>query len=102
MGDGDGKHGHIFSLDVIYVCCAAISLFRRGQLFATLWNAARQVSLSMEFFRQEYWSGWSCSPPGDLPDPVIKPASPLSPALAGGFFTTTATWEAQTLINACF
>ena len=34
-------------------------------------------------------------PPGDLPDPGIKPAFPVSPALAGGFFTTNATWEAQ-------
>jgi len=42
----------------------------------------------MEFSRQEYWSGLLCPPPGDLPDPGIKPMSPASPALAGGFFTT--------------
>ena len=47
----------------------------------------------MEFSRQEYWSGLPCTPPGDLPDPVIEPASLVSPALAGGFFTTSATWE---------
>ena len=35
-----------------------------------------------------------CPPPGDLPDLGIKPASLRSPALAGGFFTTSATWEA--------
>ena len=92
-GAGDGKLGHIFSLDVTFVCCAVISLFSRGQLFATLWNAARQVSLSMELFRQEYWSGGPYSPPGDLPDPVIEPASLMSPALAGGFFTTSTTKE---------
>ena len=37
-----------------------------------------------------------CPPPADLPDPGIKPASLTSPALAGGFFTTSATWEAMT------
>ena len=44
-------------------------------------------------FRQEYWSGLPCPPPGDLPNPGIKPTSPMSPALAGSFFTTSATWE---------
>ena len=48
----------------------------------------------MEFPRQEYWSGLLFPPPGDLPDPGIEPVSPLYLALAGGFFTTTATWEA--------
>ena len=52
------------------------------------------VSLSMEFSRQEYWSGLPCPPPGDLPDLVMEPTSLMSPALAGGFFTTSATWEA--------
>ena len=42
----------------------------------------------MKFSRQEYWSGWPFPPPGDLSYPGIKPASPMSPALAGGFFTT--------------
>ena len=37
---------------------------------------------------QEYWSGLPFPPPGDLPDPGIEPASSVSPALAGGFFTT--------------
>ena len=46
------------------------------------------------FSRQEYWRGLPCPPPGDLPNPEITPASLTSPALAGGFFTTTATWEA--------
>ena len=42
----------------------------------------------MGFPRPEYWSGQTCPPPGDLPDPGIKPGSPVSPALAGRFFTT--------------
>ena len=45
----------------------------------------------MGFPRQEYWNGLSFPTPGGLPDPGIKPKSPVSPALAGGFFTT---WEA--------
>ena len=49
----------------------------------------------MGFSRQEYRSGLLSSPPGDLLDPGIEP-EPLtsSPALAGGFFTTSVTWEA--------
>ena len=46
-----------------------------------------------------YWSGLPFPPPGDLPDPGIKPSSLLSPALAGGFFTTSATWEAKILLG---
>ena len=49
------------------------------------WTVALQVLLSMEFLRQEYWSGLPFPPPRDLPDPGIKP---VSPALAGEFFTT--------------
>ena len=48
----------------------------------------------MGFPRQEYWSGLSFPSPGDLPDPGIEPVSLMSPALAGGFFTTSTTWEA--------
>ena len=40
------------------------------------WTVASQTPLSMEFFRQEYWSGLPCPPPGDLPDPGTKPESP--------------------------
>ena len=46
-------------------------------------------------FRQEFWSELLNPPPEDLPDPGIKPLSLTSPALAGGFFTTSATWEAH-------
>ena len=47
-----------------------------------------QALLSMRFSRQEYWSGLLFLPPGDLPDPGIEPVPPVSPALAGGFFST--------------
>ena len=52
---------------------------------ATPWTIAHQAPLSMEFFKQEYWSRLSFPTPGDLPNPGIKSASP---ALAGGFFTS--------------
>ena len=48
----------------------------------------------MEFSRQKYWSGLPCPPPGDLRDPRIEPGPLVSPAVAGRFFTTAATWEA--------
>ena len=43
---------------------------------ASSWTTARQAPLSMVFFRQEYWSGLPCPPPGDLPHPGMKPKSP--------------------------
>ena len=52
----------------------------------------------MEFSRQDYWSELPWPPPGAFPDPGIEPTSLTSPALAGGFFTTSATWEALTKI----
>ena len=58
-----------------------LSCFSRVPLFMTPWTVAHQASLSMEFSRQEYWSGLPFPPPGDLPDPGIKPMSPASPAL---------------------
>ena len=52
---------------------------------ATPWTAAHKAPLSMKFSRQEYWSRLPFPSPGDLPNPWIKP---MSPALAGRFFTT--------------
>ena len=51
-------------------------------------TVAPQAPLSMEFSRQEYWSGLPFRSPGDLPSPRIKPASPKSSALANGLFIT--------------
>ena len=64
------------------------------QLFAVPWTETHQVLLPMEFFRQEYLGRVPSPPPGDLPDPGIEPTSLASPALADGFFTTSATQEA--------
>ena len=77
-----------------------LSHFSRVRLFATPWTVARQAPLCpWDFPRQEYWSGLPYPTPGDLPDPGIDPMSLsskslLSTALAGGLFTTSATWEA--------
>ena len=67
-----------------------LSHFSRVRLFVTPWTVAHQAPLSVGFSRQECWSGLPFSSPGDLPEPRIKP---MSPALAGGFFTTSVTWE---------
>ena len=56
--------------------------------FVTPWTAACQAPLSVGFSRQEYWSGLPFPSPGNLPDPGIEPSSPVSPSLAGRFFTT--------------
>ena len=55
-------------------------------LFVNPRTVACQALLSMEFSRQEYWSGLLFPSPGDLSNPRIKPVPPASPALAGGFF----------------
>ena len=55
---------------------------------ATPWAVACQSPLCMEFSGQEYWSGLPFPPPGNLPDPGIKPKSLVSPALTGGFLNT--------------
>ena len=58
---------------------------------------ACQAPLSMEFSRQEYWSRLPFPSPGHLPDLGIEPESLVSPALEGGFFITSTTWEAPAL-----
>ena len=80
-----GKDGH-----PIMLTCA-----RARQIASVISDALRPHGPSVGFSREEYWSGLLCPPPGDLPDSGIKPESPLSPALAGGRFITSATWEAQ-------
>ena len=66
-------------------------LFSHVQLSVILWTVAHQASLSIGFPSQEYWNGLPYPSPGDLPNPGIEP---MSPALAGGFFTTSAAWKA--------
>ena len=77
--------------------CACLSRLSHVRLFATPWTVAHQALLSTGFSRQEYWSELPALLQGNLPDPGIKPALLMSPALAGGFFPTSATWEARIL-----
>ena len=63
-------------------------------LFETPETVAHQTPLSMGFSRQEYWSGLAFPTPEDLLNPRIKPTSLVSPALAGGFFTTVPSGKA--------
>ena len=83
------------------MCACVPSHFRHVLLFETLWTVARQALLYIGLSRRECWNGLPylirlpCPPPGNLPDSGIEPASLMYPALAGRFFTTSATWEAH-------
>ena len=79
----------------MYMHACVQNCLSRVWLFVTLWTVTCQPLLSIGFSRQEYWSGLPCPPPGDLLDPGVEAASPVFPALAGGFFTAGATWEAM-------
>ena len=68
----------------------------------TPWTVALQAPLSVRFPRQEYWSGLPFPPPGNLPDPGIKPVSLVPPALAGGFFTTEPLGKPLGMYNVLF
>ena len=77
------------------MCCLVLICFSHAGLFVNLWTVAHQAPLSMGFYKQEYWSGLPFPSPGHRPNPGITPMSLTSPALAGGFFATSSTWEAQ-------
>ena len=77
-----------------------LSHFSPVLLYVTPWTIAHQAPLSMGFSRQEYWSGLPSPSPGNLPNPGIEPTSLMSPALAGRFFTTRATWEDHNISRA--
>ena len=57
-------------------------MFSHVPFFVSPWIVAHQAPLSMGFFRQDYWSGLPCPPPGDLPNPGIKSTYLMSFALA--------------------
>ena len=77
--------------DLLLWNISEVKLLSRVRLFVTPWTVAYRAPQSMGFSRQEYWSGVPFSSPGDLPDPGLKPASLVSPALAAWFFITSAT-----------
>ena len=73
---------------VLFFPISCAQLLSHVQLFVIPWTVAHQGSLSIGFLRQDYGSGLPFPLPGHLPDPGIKPESPVSSALAGRFFTT--------------
>ena len=88
-----------FNYTFIYVwmCACMLSHFSHIWLFVTLWTVACLALLSMGPSRQEDWSGLPCSPPGDLPDPGIKPTSPVAPALQANSLPLNH-WETLTFV----
>ena len=70
---------------LLFLLCCVV---RRVRLFVTPWTIARQAPLSMEFARQESWSGFPCPTSGDLPNPEAEHTSLAPPALTGKLFTT--------------
>lgn len=79
-------------------CVCMLSCFSPVRLFEALRTAAHQAPLFMRFSRQEYWNGCHAPLQGIFDpwifDSRIESISLMSPALAGGIFTTSATWEA--------
>ena len=71
-----------------------LSHFIRVQLIVTLWTVAHQAPLSTGFFRQEYWSGLPCPPPGELPVSGLGSTFFYISCIGRWFITTSATWEA--------
>ena len=92
---------NLATTDEIFMSVKYICMLSRVRLFATPWTVAHQVSLSMGFPRQEYWSGLPFPSPRDLLDPGIESSSLVSPALANEFFTTSAIWEAIYVSKQC-
>ena len=79
------EYHNFFFHSTLYGHCCFLVIKSCPTLFVTPWTSACQAPLSMGLPRQEYWSTLPFPSPGDLPDPWIQP---ISPALAGEFFTT--------------
>ena len=75
--------------------CVIAKLLQSCLTLCTTGTVSHQAPLSMGFSRQEYWSGLPCLPPGDFPEPGVKPMSLMCPALAGGFLSASTMWEAH-------
>ena len=82
MGKGKREDCTGVFRDQAWKCCLVMSNSLRP-----LWTVALQAPLTRGLSRQEDWDGLPFPLPGDLPDPGIKPTSPVIPALADGFFT---------------
>ena len=79
--------------------CVCMHMVSHVRPLVTSRTVAHQAPMSMEFSRQEYWSGLPFPPLGDFPNPGIKPESLVSPALAGKFFTTMLPGKPKILIE---
>ena len=90
-------HLHVTGLFCSTCSACLLSRFSHVQLFVTLWTIACQAPVH-GILRQEYWSGLPFPLPGDLPTLGTEPESPVSPALAGGFFIADSTWEAPIVV----
>ena len=75
----------LLSIPFVVLCCCCCSVTKSCLTLAIPWTVTHKAPLSMKFPKQEYWSGLPFLSLGDLPDPVIEP---MSPTLAGEFFTT--------------
>ena len=93
----DALYSTEVELETLGLLACVLSRFSLVQLSTTLWTIAHQAPLSMGFSRQEYWSRLPRPPPGDLPNPGIKPTSLMFPALAGGILTTSITWFSRNI-----
>ena len=76
------------------ICAVSAQLLNPVRLSATPWTVAPQVPLSMGFSRLEYWNGFPCPPPGDLPDPGIE----LTSYALQTIFTNWATGKRQSIL----
>ena len=88
-------------LNLLVYICVYVHVLSHVCLFAAPWTVAHQAPLSIGFPRQEYCDGLPFPIPGDLLNSGIEPMFLMSPALAGRFFTTSATWEAYINIYVC-
>ena len=87
---GEQINNYIFRVLGIYVLCQVASVVSD---FSRHYDCSLPSSSFMGFSRQEHWSGLPFPSPGDLPHPGLEPTPLTSPALAGRFFTSSATWE---------
>ena len=83
------------ALNISSLCTQLLSCV---QFLVTPWTVVCQAPLSMKFFKQEYWSELPFPLPGNPPKPGIETSSPMSPGLAGGFFTTAPTGKLKYLL----
>ena len=88
----------LFQWKRYFLLLSCAQLLSSVRLFTTPWTKVQKTPLPMEFYKQEHWSGVPLPTSGDPPNIGIEPGSLASPALVGGFFTTSTTWEAQFLL----